>query len=175
MSYNRDDSDNEERFSSGEYYSQRVNAPTTAVNKLVSGACGGQNTQMSTVNTLITGAFGQSTPYYGAGNSQITNSYDPHAHFQSILTRIQNTQAPIEVRNTENIRVVVDGVTIEGVWVNKDDSEQWRPDHPSDKRNALDITTNLSISSSNANIIKKQYVTSAELVQNINIKFLKVG
>jgi hypothetical protein len=162
MSYNND-SDNEERMTSGEYYQTRysdgrlVYSPTSSV-----------------LNPIISGAFSQNTHNYGAGNSQITSSYDPHAHFQAILTRIQNTQAPIEVRNTENIRVVVDGVTIEGVWVNKDDSEQWRPDHPSDKRNPLDITTNLSISSSNATLIKKQYLTSGELVQNINIKFLKV-
>ena len=152
------DSDSEERITSGEYYEtrftdgRRVYSPTSI---LASAIGGGSNVQ-----------------YYG-GNSGISNSYNPSAHFESILTRIQNSQAPIEVRNTENIRVVVDGQVIEGIWVNKDESENWRPEHPSDRRNALEMT-NLSISSANSTIIKKQFVQSAEVVQNVNIKFLKV-
>ena len=154
------DSDNEEHITSGEYYEtrysdgRRVYSPTSVL-----------------AGSVLTGYT--SPPQYYGGNSGISSSYNPTAHFEAILARIQNNQAPIEVRNTENIRVVVDGQVIEGVWVNKDESEQWRPEHPNDRRNALELT-NLSISSANATIIKKQYVQSAEIVQNVNIKFLKV-
>lgn len=106
-------------------------------------------------------------------NQPITNSYSAKAHADAILSRIQNAQAPIEVHETDSISVMVDGVLIRGIWVNKEDSVQWRSDNPNDKRNALSIGGDLQVSSVSAEIIKKTYVQSSDMVQNINIKFLK--
>lgn len=98
----------------------------------------------------------------------------PSSDEENILKKIMNSTLPVEVRETEAIQVTIDGVTINGIWVNKEDSIYWHPDNPNDKRNAVTLSGgDLTISSADAEIIKKTYKLNGDLVQNVGIKFLK--
>ena len=91
-----------------------------------------------------------------------------------ILKKILASTLPIEVHETESVQVIIDGQPIKGIWVNKEDSMYWRPDNPKDKRNALNLSSSeLEFFSKDAEIIKKNYALTNDLVQNVGIKFLK--
>ena len=158
MSHDSDNEFNDARYSDG----RRIYSPTGSGFGIGGGAA----------SVLISSAFpyGQSEPYQRPNTS---SGYNANSHFNAIVSRIQNSQAPLEVHETDSVSVMVDGVLIRGIWVNKEDSVNWRPESSVDKRNPLALPAELSISTANAEIMKKTYLTSGELVQNVNIKFLK--
>jgi hypothetical protein len=93
---------------------------------------------------------------------------------ENILKKIMASALPIDVHETEAVKVTIDGVTVNGIWVNKEDSIYWHPDHPLDKRNPINLNdSELVISSADAEIIKKTYKLTGDQIQNVGIKFLK--
>lgn len=91
-----------------------------------------------------------------------------------IIKRILEASLPIEVHETESLKVTIDGQVIDGIWVNKEDSIYWRSGNVNDTRNALVLNnSDLELLTANCEIIKKNYTLKGDMFQNVNFKFLK--
>jgi hypothetical protein len=77
---------------------------------------------------------------------------------------VLSAKTPININETTNYTVRINGIDFTGTWINRDECLNWRGPIPLDQ---------YKISTDTAQIINKNFIHTHEQVQNVNVKLLK--